>query len=243
MTSSPQYILLIERGNGNETFTDALQRKGYTLTVAPSGRQALDHAKEARPTLIVINAASLGSSGQRICRSLASALEGLPLIHIMPAGTTEEARQNSAADIALVMPFTSRKLVNRIKRLMPVDDAEHTIEMGKIRFAPELRLVFAYGREKRLTPKAAKLLEYFLNHPGETLNRKDIMQKVWQTDYVGDTRTLDVHVRWVREAIEPNPNKPRHIQTVRGVGYRFIPKPKRKKRRRKKSGSKEKAAD
>ena len=81
----------------------------------------------------------------------------------------------------------------------------------------------ANGREKRLTPKAASLLEVFLKHPEETLDRAFLMRQVWDTDYIGDTRTLDVHVRWVREAIEPEPGKPCHILTVRGVGYRFEP--------------------
>ncbi|NDJ34456.1 MAG: response regulator transcription factor [Chloroflexi bacterium] len=218
------HLLLIERDSGKDgTFAASLKRKGYRLTIVTSGRRALAAARQEVPTLIVLNASSLGSSGARICGSLVKALDAVPVIHVMPEGTEENVRKDSPADIALVMPFTSRKLLNRVQRLLPVGEAEHTIETGEITFAPELRLVSAYGREKRLTPKAAKLLEVFLAHPDQTLERSVIMQKVWNTDYVGDTRTLDVHVRWIREAVEPEPGKPHHIVTVRGVGYRFIP--------------------
>jgi DNA-binding response OmpR family regulator len=77
----------------------------------------------------------------------------------------------------------------------------------------------------RLTPKAADLLHVFLKHPGDILDRGFLMRQVWDTDYIGDTRTIDVHVRWVREAIEADPTAPTHIVTVRGIGYRFEPYP------------------
>jgi DNA-binding response OmpR family regulator len=83
------------------------------------------------------------------------------------------------------------------------------------------RVLVANGQETQLTPKLAVLVEMFLKHPGETLDRKTLMVQVWDTDYLGDTRTLDVHVRWIRQAIEPDPGKPRYLKTIRGVGYRL----------------------
>ena len=85
------------------------------------------------------------------------------------------------------------------------------------------RLLTAHGKEHRLTPKLAQLMETFLRNPGKTLDREYLMRNVWQTEYMGDTRTLDVHIRWIREAVEGEPGKPRFIVTVRGKGYRFEP--------------------
>jgi DNA-binding response OmpR family regulator len=83
------------------------------------------------------------------------------------------------------------------------------------------RILFANGQETSLTPKLVLLVETFFRHPGETLDRALLMERVWDTSYLGDTRTLDVHVRWIRRAIEENPGTPRYLKTVRGVGYRL----------------------
>ncbi len=83
------------------------------------------------------------------------------------------------------------------------------------------RLLVVDGQETELTPKQALLIEMFFTNPGVTLDRRTLMEKVWQTDYLGDTRTLDVHVRWVRQMLEDDPSKPQYLQTVRGVGYRL----------------------
>ncbi|GAB4479594.1 MAG: response regulator transcription factor [Anaerolineae bacterium] len=226
---SQETILLIERATARgQVFGAALERKGYRIHSEPSGRAALDAARSMAhgdaPALVILNAASLGSSGLRICQRLHEGLTGVPIIHILPANTADEAVKDCPASIILKMPFTVRKLVNRIRRLMPQEVGE-VIETGTMRFAPGTRVVHSHGREKRLTPKAASLLEVFIKHPDETLDRSYLMQQVWETDYLGDTRTLDVHVRWIREAIEKDPRNPLHILTVRGVGYRFVPHP------------------
>jgi DNA-binding response OmpR family regulator len=149
-------------------------------------------------------------------------MDGVPIIHIMPEDTTTTDQDVADADVILLMPFTPRKLINRVKRLMP-GARKDAITVGPIKLVPGVRIVEAHGREQRLTPKAADLLSVFLKHPGDTLERGFLMQQVWNTNYVGDTRTLDVHVRWVREAIEAEPKHPKHIITVRGKGYRFEP--------------------
>lgn len=218
-------ILLVERsGKKENTFATALERKGYRVELASTGHDALKRAHNTRPAIVVLNAASLGSSGIRICRNLHDGLDGIPIIHIMPENTADGDLKEAPADVILVMPFTARKLINRVKRFMPGARKE-AIEVGPIRLVPSVRVVEAHGREKRLTPKTAHLLHVFLKHPGDTLDRGFLMQQVWDTDYIGDTRTLDVHVRWVREAIEADPTAPAHIVTVRGIGYRFIPYP------------------
>lgn len=216
-------ILILEQQSRHApTFAAALRRKGYHVEVVSTGSAALQCCSAQRPSLIVLNAASLGSSGVRICRSLRERV-GVPVIHILPAGGLSMAKE-AGCDMALVLPFTARKLINAIRRLMPTARQDLMV-VGPIHFSPEARIVRAYGRETRLTPRAASLLGEFLKHPGEALDRGFLMRQVWHTDYVGDTRTLDVHVRWVREAVEVEPASPRHILTLRGVGYRFVPYP------------------
>jgi DNA-binding response OmpR family regulator len=112
-------------------------------------------------------------------------------------------------------------LINSIERLLPLAGDDGILTCGPFSMDVSRRVLVANGQETQLTPKLAVLVEMFLNHPGETLDRKTLMVEVWDTDYLGDTRTLDVHVRWIRQAIEPEPGKPRYLKTIRGVGYRL----------------------
>ncbi|MBE0689797.1 MAG: response regulator transcription factor, partial [Anaerolineae bacterium] len=124
----------------------------------------------------------------------------------------------------LIQPFTARKLVNAIERLLSDKvsaNAEDTVIRGPFTLYPSRRVLLFRDQEIILTPKLSQLVEIFLRHPGQTLDRKMLMSKVWDTDYLGDTRTLDVHIRWFRRAVETNPSKPVYIQTVRGIGYRL----------------------
>jgi DNA-binding response OmpR family regulator len=110
--------------------------------------------------------------------------------------------------VVLVKPFTIRKVVNRIKKLV-VEPCTHILQTGDIQLDCRTRLVRrGDGPSQKLTPKQAKLLETLMRHAGQVLTRRFLMKQVWQTDYMGDTRTLDVHIRWVREKIEPNPSRP-----------------------------------
>jgi len=218
-------IIVIERpGKNKHTFVPALERKGFEVFTTPSGKQTLLLAKKKKPDLIVLDAASLGTTGDRICSHMRTSLNGVPVIHVRSEVHRVGDEKAGPGDISLDMPFTPRKLINRVERLLS-DESGQELVQGPIKYDMRHRLVRAHGREKRLTPKCAGLLEQFMRHPGETLDRSFLMKKVWDTDYVGDTRTLDVHVRWLREAIEHKPAKPTHIVTVRGIGYRFEPKP------------------
>lgn len=210
-------ILLIGRVHTQQSSLIAALKKRYEVTVTPSGKQALSLAHKHPPQVVVLNAISLRTPGDRICQDLRVGLE-IPIIHLHP-GPKESA--NSPADVLLFEPFTSRKLINCIERLLPLTGDDGTITCGPFSVDLSRRVLVANGQETQLTPKLAVLLEMFLRHPGETLDRKTLMVKVWHTDYLGDTRTLDVHVRWIRQAIEPEPGKPRYLKTIRGVGYRL----------------------
>ena len=111
-------------------------------------------------------------------------------------------------------------MVNRIRHLLP-GDGKDSLHAGPIRLDLDKRIVRCLGRQTRLTPRLVRLLKILIEHPGEVIERRLLFSKVWETDYTDDTRTLDVHVYWLRRAIEADPEKPKFLKTVRGVGYRL----------------------
>ena len=215
-------ILLIEsvRANG-KSFAPAL-RKRYDLSLAYSGKQGLAMAQTTLPDVVILDAVSMRTSGDRICRTLRRALPGTPIIHIRPEFTNGESADQ--ADVYLHYPFTWRKLINKVKRFLEARGKDgEMLQAGLLRLDVPKRLLIVDGQEKRLTPKLVGLAEMFFKHPNTVIARKTLIQQVWNTEYMGDTRTLDVHIRWLREAVEENPSRPRIITTVRGVGYRLVP--------------------
>jgi two-component system, OmpR family, phosphate regulon response regulator PhoB len=213
-------ILLVEgKRAGQNTAVPALEKAGYVLELCHTGNAAVKTLTTFSPHLIIFNAATMRTNGARTCRRLKRNGQELPIIHIRAAGEPEEL--DAEADIYLEHPFTPRKLLNRVKDLLPVDHAnEEIVRYGHISLYLTKKSVEIIGKgENRLTPKLTHLLEQFMRHPHQVLTRRELMQSVWKTDYIGDTRTLDVHIRWVREFIEENPAQPKFLKTVRGQGY------------------------
>jgi DNA-binding response OmpR family regulator len=223
-------ILLVEgRNASSQSLAPAMRKAGYSLSVAHTGAMAFKLIEEQWPDLIVFDATTMRSTGTRTCRRLRRALGDTPIIHSRAADAVED--RSAEADVYLKQPFTPRKLLNRIRALLPSDDfKEEIIRCGEITFYRSKRSVDLSGQgERRLTPKLARLLEEFVRHPNEVISRRQLMRNVWNTDYVGDTRTLDVHIRWMREFIEKNPGKPKLLRTVRGKGYILgVPNPKQR---------------
>jgi DNA-binding response OmpR family regulator len=196
-----------------------LHKAGYDAIIVRTGGEALAWVETHKPALIIFDASTMRSNGVRNCRRLRRLAEHTPIIHSRAAG--EEEDRGAGADVYLERPFSSRKLLNRVRALLPADNAkEEIVRYGALTLFRVKRSVDVAGKgEFTLTPKLALLLETFLRHPNELLTRPQLMQTVWQTDFVGDTRTLDVHIRWMRECIEHNPSRPELLQTVRGQGY------------------------
>ncbi len=212
-------LLVAGRRSGTRSLVSALEREGLQVTLFHTGNAALDWAADTRPEVVVFDASSMRSSGFRTCKRLRKAVPLTPMIYCRAAEQIED--RTIGADVYLAQPFTARKLINRIRAVLPADNMkEEIVRAGSLTFYPTKRSVDVAGSgERRLTPKLACLLEEFLRHTNEVLDRKTLMQTVWQTSYFGDTRTLDVHIRWMREAIEENPARPRILKTVRGMGY------------------------
>jgi DNA-binding response OmpR family regulator len=199
-------------------FVPGLRKKGYIVETAQTGDDALALLPSFNPDLVVINAASMRTSGKRICAVMQKQACGAPVVLIAAAGRPPAS--DTPADVILILPFTARKLLNRIKPLLP-GDGDNLLDIGPIRLDVERKRVRCLEREATLTPRLTQLLQIFLTHPGEALERERLFREVWNTEYTADTRTLDVHISWLRQAIEENPRKPRFLKTIRGVGYRF----------------------
>jgi DNA-binding response OmpR family regulator len=213
-------LLLIESGRATvPSFASALKKKGYSLSIHHKIDQALKAAQKDAPDLVVLDAASMKTSGTRMCRKTRAQLDGVPIILISPEGARPD--RTNGASLTMVHPFTPRKLLNRIERLLPGDE-RYVLELGPIKLNLAQHKVKCHGKETRLTPKQTRLLEVFMQNPERLMTRKALIRQVWDTDYTGDTRTLDVHMSWLRRAVELDPKQPRLLATVRGMGYRLM---------------------
>lgn len=223
MSNDGALILLVEAKNaGSRSMRVALEKAEFQVIVAHTGKQALHRVQANGPDVIVFDTTVMRSNGARTCRRLRKVVSNTPLIHCRDGG---DENPNAEADVYLLHPFTPRKLLNRIVALLPPDLMhEEVVRCGSLIFYRHKRSVEVEGiGGNQLTPKLTDLLDFFLRHPCEVISRKQLMLHVWQTTYVGDTRTLDVHIRWIREYIEKNPAEPEHLVTVRGQGYLFQP--------------------
>ena len=211
-------ILVIETRHAEiPSFASDLQKKGFDVQIAQNGSQAVARLKDVSPSLVVINAASLRSTGLRICQSIREKDAKLPIILILE---NDNEVNKDAADAVLALPFTVQKLVNRIKPLLP-GDGKNVLHVGPIRLDLEKRRVRCLGKSTKLTPRLVTLLNLLMEKHGEVVEREPLFKKAWETNYTGDTRTLDVHISWLRRAIELDPDNPKFLKTVRGVGYRL----------------------
>lgn len=216
MTPAPTVLLVEGRKPANERLAPILNAE-FDLTTARTRREALARISQHEPSIIVLDGPSLRFSRRRFCCTLEE--EGIDspvlLLHKeKPAPTEVSARAY------LRYPFSPQKLINRVSWLLPAPDGE-ILTRGALTLNVKRRSIIKGDREHHLTPKQAHLLELFMRHPGEVLSREFLMKRVWNTDFTDDTRTLDVHIHWVRDAIEEDTSKPEYLHTVRGVGYRF----------------------
>ena len=211
--------LLVIEGRHAEipSFATDLQKKGFDVVSAQNGSEAVSELKQTNPSLVVVNAPSLRSTGIRICLSIRKKDAKIPIILIVEK---EKPVDKELADSVIALPFTVQKLVNRIKALMP-GDGDNVVSVGPIRLDLENRRVRSLGKNTRLTPRLITLLQILMDKHGEVVEREALFKKVWETNYTGDTRTLDVHISWLRRAIELDPDNPKFLKTIRGVGYRL----------------------
>lgn len=211
-------VLLIEnKPSMRSAYVEGLSRKGFQVLSAHNGTEAIQLMDEMNFNLIIINAASLYSNGKGIVRNLKRQAPAIPILLILQENQEKEDCQ---ADVVLSLPFTLQKLLNRMKPLLPAMKKD-VLKVGALQLDIRERIVRYQGRQVRLTPRLMVLLQMLMEKPGEVVERHELFRKGWETEYVEDTRSLDVHISWLREALEIDPRHPRLIKTIRGVGYRL----------------------
>ncbi len=212
-------LLWIEgKRSDNPDFVTALRKRGIQVEPVSSGNEALLRLPEFNPDMVVVYAATLRSSGKRICRSIQRYSPRIGILVI--ADGSQPVLEDDSVNAVLILPFTARKLISRIEPFLPWGN-DQVLTAGPIQLDFENRRVRCYDRQGRLTPALLALLKVLMEHPGEVIRREQLFRQVWQTEYTGDTRTLDVHISWLRHIVEENPRSPVFIKTVRGVGYRL----------------------
>ena len=239
----PEKILVVEDEPALlETLAYNLERQGYQVLTAADGRAAVDMARAERPDVLVLDIMLPEMDGFEVCRILRQEMS-VPIL--MLTARADEIDKvvglEVGADDYLTKPFSMRELMARVKALLRrvrltrqevMEEQSETELEGAAPAMPKLvfgdliidearRQVLKDGQPIELKPKEFDLLLYLARHRRLVLSRDKILEEVWGWDYVGGTRTVDVHVRWLREKIEDDPSNPKHIITTRGVGYRF----------------------
>jgi DNA-binding response OmpR family regulator len=181
-------------------------------------RAAVAACLQSRPDFAIIDNTSSDLDAFEMFETLRQPYGDLLVMLLSPEGT--KLAQGAQFNMHLIQPISVRKLGNRFKKLIDIRRTQ-PITVGEFTLDPEKRRISHLGRVVRLTPKEYRLLEFLMHHAGSVLTRRQIMKEVWETDYLGDTRTLDVHVRWLREKLEPDTRSPIHLRTIRRVGYVF----------------------
>jgi DNA-binding response OmpR family regulator len=220
-----------------ETLAYNLKHQGYEVETVGDGLAALDAARRIRPDLILLDVMLPGIDGFEVCRILRQEMN-TPVL-ILTARDDEIDRVvglELGADDYMTKPFSMRELIARVKARLRVvrlireeienaagslPPANQIINFENLAIDLTRREIRLNGQIIALKPKEFELLVFLAQHPGQVLSREYVLEKVWGWDYIGDSRTVDVHIRWLREKIEPDPALPRRILTVRGAGYRF----------------------
>ncbi|WP_037990628.1 response regulator transcription factor [Synechococcus sp. CC9616] len=225
-------LLVVEDDDSiRETVGEALKAEGYEVMTSSNGKEALSLlTDESRQPvdLLVLDLMLPGLGGLDLCRELRRVSNNTPILVISARdGETDRVLGlEVGADDYLVKPFGLRELVARCRALLrrarqlPNTPAEIQQHRNLCLYMSECR-VTRDGEDLNLSPKEYKILELFIQHPKRVWSRDRLLEKIWGLDFVGDTKTVDVHIRWLREKIEKNPSAPELIRTVRGFGYRF----------------------
>ena len=220
-------VLVVE---DEESYSDALaymlRKEGFEVAIAATGPDALAEFDRAGADIVLLDLMLPGIPGTEVCRQIRQT-SNVPVI--MVSAKDEEVDKvvglELGADDYVTKPYSPRELVARIRAVLrrgtEPDLAPMTLEVGPVRMDVERHLVSVDGHEVRLPLKEFELLEMFLRNPGRVLTRGQLIDRVWGSDYVGDTKTLDVHVKRLRAKLEENPADPQLLTTVRGLGYKL----------------------
>ncbi len=212
-----------------ETLVEALATEGFRVVAAADGREALAQFRVQRPDLVLLDLMLPEMSGIEVCRII-RAESGVPIVML----TAKDSELDKVvglelgADDYVTKPFSLRELSARIRALFRRSDAgvatsapPNVIDLGRVQADLAGHRLLRDGKAVPVKPKAFELLAFLIRNPGQAFTRDQLLEKVWGYEYAGETRTVDVHVHWLRSQIEEDPSHPQFIHTVRGVGYVF----------------------
>ena len=204
-----------------------LERESYAVVTAADGEAALAIARETRPDLIVLDLMMPGLNGLEVCRILRKEMQ-IPILMLTARDdeTDKVAGLELGADDYVTKPFSMRELTARVRALLRRSEfapppEQDVMSTGDLIIDLPKRAVSRDGTHLPLKPKEFELLTFFARNPSRAFTREQLLNHIWGYDYAGDTRTVDVHVRWLRQKIEAEPDQPTRLITIRGVGYRF----------------------
>ncbi|TVQ59655.1 MAG: DNA-binding response regulator [Spirulina sp. DLM2.Bin59] len=233
-TTTTRVLVVEDEDLIREMVSLALQEQGYHVVTATDGRVALNLLKESQMSLqlafdlVILDLMLPQVNGLDLCRLLRYQGDTIPIL-ILSAKASETDRVlglEVGADDYLTKPFSMRELIARCRALLRRQSfssapAVSVLQFEGITLFPEECRVTVDGVEINLSPKEFRLLELFMSSPRRVWSREQLIEQIWGMDFLGDTKTVDVHIRWLREKLEPDPSKPKYLITVRGFGYRF----------------------
>ena len=204
-----------------------LAKEGYQVMVATDGESALEMARRSPPSLVLLDLMLPKLDGLEVCRLLRRETSVPILILTARDGEMDKVSGlDTGADDYITKPFSVKELMARVRALvrrseMAAEAPSSSLSVGDLFLDLQARTARLSDRSLELKPKEYDLLAFLAAHPGRAYTRNELLDQVWGYNYVGDTRTVDVHIRWLREKVEREPGAPRRIITVRGTGYRF----------------------
>jgi two-component system response regulator RegX3 len=223
-------ILLVEDEDAlADTIRYNLEREGYRVSAATDGRRALERFGTERPSLVILDLMLSEISGLDVCRQIRRTSD-VPILML----TAKDAEADKVtglelgADDYVTKPFSMRELISRVRAhlrragIQEGSSRDQVLAAGPVRMDVARHEVRVGGALVEFTPKEFELLETLLRRPGRLLTREFLIEEVWGSDYFGDTKTLDVHVKRLRQKVEPDPHQPAYVLTVRGLGYKFV---------------------
>lgn len=227
------HVLIVE---DEEALADPLafllRKEGFEASIVNDGAQALAAFERIGPDIVLLDLMLPGVSGTEICKGIRMR-SSVPVIMVTARDSEIDkvVGLELGADDYVTKPYSARELIARIRAVLrrggavadDEDDALGVLEVGPVRMDVQRHTVTVAGSDVTLPLKEFDLLEYLLRNAGRVLTRGQLIDRVWGADYVGDTKTLDVHVKRLRSKIEPDPSQPRHLITLRGLGYKFEP--------------------
>lgn len=226
MATETRILLVEDEASISEPLANALEREGFAAVVAPSAAEALRLARSTEPDLILLDLMLPDGDGRDVCREI-RVFSDVPIIMLTARGTEVDriVGLEIGADDYVVKPFSSGELIARIRALLRRTEAavrapaQHRI--GELELDEASRTASLGAERLELSRKEFDLLAELVRSAGSVVSREDLMASVWDENWFGSTKTLDVHIGWLRKKLHDDANKPRYLHTVRGVGFRF----------------------